>query len=233
MEYIGEDNLEVMKLAENYNDFLVSEVASKIEEKDQLVVDFGSGDGFFSRNVSKQIKREIVCIEPAENLRKYYKNHKVLDSLNELTDGSVDFIFSLNVLEHIEDDKTIIENIYEKLKSGGRVYLYVPALMVLYSSMDEKVGHYRRYSKADMSRLFDEKCWKIDECRYVDSLGFFVTLLFKWLGNKDGKLKPLPLKIYDKLIFPLSFLLDKITGGYVLGKNIKVLVTKKLDVRLK
>lgn len=227
MEYEGEDNLEVMKLAENYNNFLVDDVASRIRSMDKVILDFGSGDGYYSKKISTKIEKEIICIEPAQNLKKYYKTQQVLDSLSELADSSVDFVYSLNVLEHIQDDRAIIDLIYAKLKSDGRVYFYLPAMMALYSSMDEKVGHYRRYSKADINRLFDKEQWKIEECCYADSLGVVVTLFFKWFGNKNGKLNPVSLKIYDKLIFPFSYLFDKITYGLVAGKNIQMMAIKK------
>lgn len=228
MEYNGWDNLETMKLAENYNNFLINEIVSRIRKEDNVIVDFGSGDGFFARQVGRLSDERIFCIEPAANMKKYYApEQKVLDSLEMLPDGSVDFIYSLNVLEHIENDTAIAELFYKKMKPGGILYLYLPALSCLYSSMDRKVGHYRRYSKESLKHLLKEEKWNVSELRYADFLGFFATLAFKVFGNKNGNISQGSLKFYDRFIFPFSHAADKLTGGRVVGKNIAVAATRK------
>ena len=135
-------------------------------------------------------------------MKKYYApEQNVLDSLEMLPDGSVDFIYSLNVLEHIENDTAIAELFYKKMKPGGILYLYLPALSCLYSSMDKKVGHYRRYSKESLKHLLKEEKWNVSELRYADFLGFFATLAFKVFGNKNGNISQGSLKFYDRFIF--------------------------------
>ena len=92
--------------------------------------------------------------------------------------------------------------------------------------MDKLVGHYRRYSKNDLSRIFNKNQWKGDY-KYVDFAGYFITLLFKFIGNKNGTISPLSIKIFDKIIFPISLFLDKVTFGKILGKNIIIKMVKK------
>ena len=107
------------------------------------------------------------------------------------------------------------------------MYLYLPAFPCLYSSLDKLVGHYRRYTKKSLVQLFNSNVWEIKEVKYADFLGFFVTLLFKLIGNKKGTISPLALKIFDKYIFPISCLFDKITRGKICGKNIMIHIVKK------
>ena len=225
MEYEGEENLNIMKAATNYNKWLVDMICALTEYKDNIL-DFGSGDGFFAKSVSQQLNKEVICIEPADNLHKYYLQ-KPLTSLEELREASIDLIYSLNVLEHIEDDKDIVDKFYHAIKPSGTVFLYLPAFPCLWSSMDKLVGHYRRYTKKDVRRLFDTERWKIEEIRYADFCGWFITMLFKLIGSKSGKIKGSEIRIYDKYIFPLSLLLDKITKGKLMGKNIIIKATKK------
>lgn len=227
MEYGGEDNLITMKLAKNYNSFLVGDVIHKVPSTAQVIVDFGSGDGYFADRIEKRLNKKIICIEPSQNLQKYYQNAPPLNSLDELSNNSVDCIYSMNVLEHIEDDQAVIEKMHKKLKIGGVLYLYLPALKLLYSSMDRQVGHYRRYTLACMKKRLDDKKWDLIENYYADFGGFFVTLLFKFLGSKSGKINPLALKVYDRFLFPLSFLLDRITAGKIIGKNLITVAIKK------
>lgn len=225
MKYEGEENLNIMKWATNYNKWLVDMICSSAKDKDNIL-DFGSGDGFFAKSVSQQQNKEVICIEPADNLHKYYEKEPYR-SLAECRNYSIDCIYSLNVLEHIENDKEIINDFYRVLSPHGTVFLYLPAFPCLWSSMDKLVGHYRRYTKKDVKRLFDSEKWKIEEICYADFCGWFMTMLFKLIGSKSGKIKGNEIRIYDKYIFPLSLLLDKITKGKLMGKNIIIKATKR------
>lgn len=226
MDYAGKDNLDVVKLAENYNNFLADTVASIIKETDTVLADFGSGEAYLTQKIEKICSKKITCIEPAANLRKYYQNRQRFDSLDDLPDNSVDVIYSLNVLEHIEDDMSVVEKMHHKLKDGGRLLLYVPACKILYSSMDEKVGHFRRYSKTDLLRLLATEKWNVKKLAYADFIGFYATLAYKLFGKKDGTINPAAIKIYDTFFTKLSFFIDKLTLGKLPGKNILLIAEK-------
>lgn len=228
MQYNGEENLDVLRLAKNYNNFLVKKVCSLVNKTNLTIIDFGAGEGYLADEVEKNCGCKVICIEPADNLQKFYSEKLHYQSLCEVADGTVDYIYSLNVLEHIEDDAEIVNLFYEKLKQNGRIFLYLPAFKCLYSSMDEKVGHFRRYTKLTLLNLFSDKNkWQINKLSYADFAGFFVTLLYKIIGNNQGDISSKSLLFYDKLIFPISRFFDKLTFGKFLGKNIYIVVTKK------
>jgi predicted SAM-dependent methyltransferase len=58
-------------------------------------------------------------------------------------------IYSSNVLEHIEDDSRALNEMFAKLQINGKLAIYVPAFMFLFSDLDIKAGHFRRYSKKE------------------------------------------------------------------------------------
>ena len=129
--YSGVDNLNAMADAVHYNQFLVQEVVRHGGMARRLL-DFGAGTGAFARNL-KGSGFEVVCVETdpqlqAELRRSGFECHA---SLAAIPPQSVDFIFSLNVLEHIEDDADVLKAMRERLKPGGRVYLYLPAFKLL------------------------------------------------------------------------------------------------------
>lgn len=225
MNYEGRDNLQIMNEAQNYNKFLLKNILSAIPQDATSIVDFGSGDGSMARELTVACGKNVCCVEPAENMLQFYQVPP-MNSLYELRDSTVDFIYLLNVLEHIKDDDEIINLFYQKLKKDGKIYLYLPAFDVLFSSMDKKVGHYRRYDKKKLVHLFEGKKWKIVDIRYADFLGFFATFVYKMIGNKNGNINPFLLGVFDKYIFPLSCLLDKLTKGKLLGKNVMMTVKK-------
>ncbi len=220
--YSGIENLEVMREAHNYNGYLVNLVTSKSGGA-PVALDFGAGIGTFANEVRKY-GAHVICIEPDCSLRRKLQEmeFEVHDSLDAIPAKSVPYIYSLNVLEHIEDDLNTLGELFHRLMPGGTLLIYVPALEILYSSLDKQVGHKRRYSKAILVRRVERAGFKVDRARYVDSLGFWIALLFKVIGNKEGRISPVALKIFDKWVFPLSLILDHVMG-HVAGKNILVL----------
>ena len=223
--YTGTDNLEIMAEATNYNAFLLSLVLQQARVG-MHILDYGAGIGTFA-TACREHGLVVQCIEPdaaqAEIIRQ--AGIPVSTDLAEIGDGSLDLIYSFNVLEHIEDDRAVLRQLHQKLKPRGRLLMYVPAFQVLYSSMDRKVGHLRRYMRGELSGKVRQAGFMVQSNRYVDSLGFPVALLYKAIGSDSGTIDRRSLILYDRLVFPVSLVLDYLFG-YVLGKNVYLIAEK-------
>lgn len=217
--YTGTDNLEVMAKAKNYNEYLLNLIIQG-QSSTADMVDFGAGIGIYAQMLLDKGYR-VQCIEPDTSLagKLSAAGLSVNDSIGQL--NGIEYLYSLNVLEHIEDDFSTVCEIFDHLNVGGKVFVYVPAFMVLYTSMDKQVGHFRRYTKNQIVGLFERAGFTLDEARYADSLGFFVTLIFKWFGNNSGDINPIALKIYDRFIFPISRVCDLMFSRFF-GKNVMI-----------
>ena len=218
IEYTGRDNLEVMAQARNYNRYLVEQVLA-VSQPGQRVVDFGAGAGTFSRPVAEG-QREVVCVETDPTLCQTLAQagHTVVQDIEALEDASVDCIYSLNVLEHITEDEAVLQAWQRKLRPGGQVFVYVPAFQMLYTSMDRKVGHVRRYTRGELKRKLERAGLRVKRSRYADSIGFAATLVYKLTDRGQGDINPGMLRLYDRAVFPVSALLDRLLG-LLLGKN--------------
>ena len=227
MDYSGKDNLEVMEEAKNYNTYLLDMLRDCVQDKHHVILDFGAGTGFFAKQVKNLFpSKDIIALEPAENLEEYYQDKQVkkVSSLRECS--AVDLIYSFNVLEHIEDDVSILRDLYSVLPMDGKLCLYVPAFPCLYSVMDKKVGHYRRYTKQELKSKVEKAGFKVKVCQYKDIVGFWGSMVYKFCGPKDGSINLKSLMFYDKIIMPLSIWLDKLTGGKLFGKNLWLVAEK-------
>lgn len=226
--YSGNDNLEIMVDAKNYNQFLTSSIIREIVYP-KVIVDFGAGIGTFADELIKK-GFHVHGIEPDPFQLKALEQKGIpaSASLKEFGNNSIDLIYSLNVLEHIEDDVSVLEDWHGKLKTGGKALIYVPAFKVLYSSMDEKVGHLRRYTIGELSEKVVKAGFSIEKCRYVDSIGFFAALFFKFFGNKGGDINREALIFYDRFLFPVSLMID-IVLNKIFGKNIMLVASKTGD----
>lgn len=218
-EYSGTENLEVMTEAVNYNAFLVELIRNEIRPG-EVALDFGAGIGTFAKAVAGH-GAQVQCIEPDQRQldRILAAGLRAWPDLNHLDDASVDLLYSLNVLEHIQDDVAVLRQWHNKVKSGGRVLIYVPAFQVLYSSMDRLVGHCRRYTRQDLADKVQQAGFEVLRNEYVDSAGFLASLLFKAFGNDSGSINRSALVAYDRYVFPLSRLADRLLGR-VIGKNV-------------
>lgn len=223
--YEGIGNLEAMLEARRYNAFLTKLVDGCAPGRGR-VLDFGAGMGTYTRFLANG-EREFVCIEPDTKLRAELEQEgfEVHPSPDALAENSFDFIYSLNVLEHIEDDEEAVKKLFRILKPGGRLLVYVPAFEVLYSAMDAKVGHFRRYNRWTLKEILERTGFSIVRNQYADSLGFFAALVYKTIGNKDGSLNRGPLIVYDRIFFPLSRCLDMAFSPFF-GKNLSILAQK-------
>lgn len=61
-----------------------------------------------------------------------------------------DTVVCLNVLEHIADDAAGLGNIATALEPGGRAIVLVPQDQRIYGTLDEVLGHYRRYAEPEL-----------------------------------------------------------------------------------
>jgi len=222
--YSGRDNLEAMKKATRYNNFLLALIREHSVGRQAL--DHGAGAGTFAKPVSEG-EMNVLCMEPDDTLRAELaaSGLDVAASLEEIPDGSVDYAYTLNVLEHIEDDRKAISDLYRCLKPGGRFLVYVPAFQILYSQMDDHVGHFRRYRRKPLIQVLQSVGFEVSKGRYVDSLGFLATLVYKLVGDRSGSVSPGSVAVYDSVIFPLSRVIDFLSAGSF-GKNLAIVATK-------
>jgi SAM-dependent methyltransferase len=224
--YTGVDNLEVMEEALNYNTFL-QELVMAWARPDSTLIDFGAGTGLLARPL-KAAGYNVICVERDPSLRARLRRVglAVQPSLDEIPSGSVDFIYTVNVLEHIIDDAGTVAELRERLRPGGRLLIYVPAFPILYSSMDRNVGHVRRYRYGELMGVLCRAGLQVEHATYKDCLGFPASLLFRLMRRDDGTLNRSALIAYDRYVFPLSRRLDRWLGLWF-GKNLLAVTRRK------
>ncbi|HET9702899.1 MAG TPA: class I SAM-dependent methyltransferase [Vicinamibacterales bacterium] len=121
-----------------------------------FILDIGGGNGVVARALI-DAGFETVLLEPgpagAQNARRVRRIPDVICSSLEdaaLRDGTVPAAGMFDVIEHIEDDRGVVEHVHRILRPGGCFYITVPAFNWLWSGADVEAMHYRRYSPATM-----------------------------------------------------------------------------------
>ena len=128
------------------------------------VLEIGAGIGNLTRLLCPARRRYIVTdIDPdyLDHLRSELQAFPNVETATcDLQDSddfapfraSVDTVVCLNVLEHIEDDRHGLRNIYESLRPAGRAIVLVPQGAAAFGTIDEVLGHCRRYSRAELQK---------------------------------------------------------------------------------
>lgn len=93
-----------------------------------------------------------------------YEGLRVVRSPEELGGERFDYLLALEVLEHIEDDHGALRTWRSWIKPGGRILVTVPAHMRSWSRADEFGGHFRRYERPELLKLFEDQRFVVDAC---------------------------------------------------------------------
>ncbi len=120
------------------------------------VLDVGSGDGWFARQLLIDMPNidQIVCWDI------HYDDHELATDDARLVrtaaaptppDQAFDLVLLLDVIEHIADPPTFIHDELRPLVAPGTpVLVGVPAHQPLFSDHDRALDHFRRYSPAQL-----------------------------------------------------------------------------------
>jgi glycosyltransferase involved in cell wall biosynthesis len=117
-----------------------------------------------------------------------------------------DTVVCLNVLEHIEDDRAVLEDLCRVLPDGARVVFLVPFNPRLTSEFDRRIGHWRRYQKGELEEKMIGAGFRIERQFYFNKAG----VLAWWLGNRLSGQRTITgwqLRLYN-FFTPLFRLLD-------------------------
>jgi ubiquinone/menaquinone biosynthesis C-methylase UbiE len=177
-----------------------------------VCMDVGCGSGRWSSFIAPQVKT-LYCIDPSASALKVarsnlgsFKNCIFLNNSGhniELEDKSIDFAFSLGVLHHVENTEECITQIYNKLKPGS------PLLIYLYYKFDNRSFLYRwAWRSTDLMRVMISSLPFASKKILTDVLALLIYLplakLALFLGMLNISSHWLPLSYYkDKSFYTM------------------------------
>jgi SAM-dependent methyltransferase len=98
--------------------------------------------------------------------------HATLRSLAEelpFSSGSVACLTSMDVLEHVADDRAALREYHRVVEPGGVAVLMVPAYQWLFSDHDRRACHHRRYSARALAERTEEAGFVVERAGYFHS----------------------------------------------------------------
>lgn len=228
--YTGDDVLQVMsEKAINRNNaveqLIRDEFRLQTVQQPKKILEIGPGHGEFINRFQAEDQLTTYIIEKdPQYFQQLSTKHQGFQDIEEPADNTFDFVYLIDVLEHIEKDEEILAAIFRKLKPGGKLLIYVPARMELFSAFDKKIGHYRRYHKKELLQKLQTATFDVNRVQYHDVIGYFAAYYNKWVA-KDGALNAKMVGIYDKYLFPVTNNMEKLLP-FPIGKSLFAVATK-------
>lgn len=119
-------------------------------------------------------------------------------------DERFDSVLMVNVLEHIADDAGALRGLSALLVPGGNIVVYVPALNGLYGPLDQKLGHYRRYSVWRLREVFREAGLDPVDVRWVNFIAIPAWAAFGRGDVNDAQRSSKLLSLWDRTAVPVA-----------------------------
>ena len=130
-----------------------------------FVIDFGAGGGFLLEGIQSAKKLGIEINSVArESAQK--RGVPMTESLEQVSDNSVDIAISNHALEHTDCPLDILKQIHRVLKPGGKAVFVVPCEAISYHYL-ENDGNFHLYtwSPMNLGNLFTRAGFKVIESK--------------------------------------------------------------------
>lgn len=195
VSYPDDGNRNFMQIEENSfwfrhrNNVIVALV--KKFNKGKTFFDIGGGNGFVARGI-QDAGEEVVLVEPgqvgAQNASKRKIRHVICATLADagFATNSMDGVGLFDVVEHIEDDETFLREVHTYVRSGGHVFITVPAFNTLWSNEDDHAGHFRRYKLSEIEAVLIKAGFEIAYSSYFFSILPLPVFLFRSIPSRLG-----------------------------------------------
>ncbi|MFP4368161.1 MAG: class I SAM-dependent methyltransferase [Candidatus Kapaibacterium sp.] len=169
------------------------------------VLDAGCGTGGFAASLLD--KYNVICLDTSATALEYCAkrglNNRFKGTLSDFRANareSIQAISMLDVIEHIEDDLSVVKDTYKLLPRGGYLLATVPAYPWMWSKHDEIHMHYRRYKLPQFKDLLKSAGFSITYGSYFNTLLFPAALLKRAVDKLTGaeKKKDEPVELVSK-----------------------------------
>ena len=111
-----------------------------------------------------------------------------------------DTILCLNVLEYVSDPGAVIDSAAGALHPGASILILAPQSQSLFGTLDKTLGHRRRFSRSELSRLLEKRGFQVSRTYQLNKIGTPGW----WVSGKILRRKQISkvmLKLFDKTVW--------------------------------
>jgi cyclopropane fatty-acyl-phospholipid synthase-like methyltransferase len=154
---------------------------------DSAILDVGCGNALSFRALAefgtvRGIEVDAHLLDDSRPVRAQISTEPLGSAVYDDPHWRFDVITALDVLEHIDDDRSALASMAAMLKPGGLMIITVPAFQILWDQHDEINHHRRRYTVGELKRSLSGHGVDLVELRYLFP-GLFLPKLAVRLWN--------------------------------------------------
>ncbi|MEO8762192.1 MAG: class I SAM-dependent methyltransferase [Bacteroidia bacterium] len=167
----------------------------KNTDKKTKILDIGCAGGPLLNDLKKEGFENISGADFSEEAVAKCKQRGLqayeMDAHNlQFEPNSFDMLVASDSLEHLEFDEKALKNWFTILKPGGKLLVFVPAYLFLWSEHDTVNHHYRRYTKTELTHKLEQAGFTVKRSGYWNFMMFFPTAVFRILQQVKNKISP-------------------------------------------
>ena len=205
----GPETLDALAAAPKFNRWMADTISPFLGTR---VMEIGAGIGNLTRNLVRGRKRYVVSDIDAEHLARlsgrfqHRPNTEIryADLANPACfqdlGGQLDTVVCLNVLEHVEDDMTGLKNIHFTLAPGGCAIILVPQGQEIFGTLDTTLGHFRRYSEAELRQKMETTGFKVERVIMFNRISRFPWYVSGRIFKRRA-LGVTQMKLFDRFVW--------------------------------
>ncbi len=205
----GPEILETLSGARNFNRWTADSIRPYAGKR---VLEIGAGIGNLTRHLAARRERYVATDIDEEHLARLRVRFQHRPNLEirrcdlavaedfEPLRGTVDSVVCLNVLEHIEDDLAGLRHIHSSLEPGGRAIILVPQDQKIFGTLDEALGHCRRYAGPELQAKMERAGFRVERVFQFNRITRPGWYLHGRLLRRST-ISPYQLRIFDSLVW--------------------------------
>lgn len=165
----GGEILERLNRAPRFNRWMAEVIAPYLGDR---VLEIGAGRGnlslhfmprsiYWATDINAFYLEYLMTLRPTRPyMRVAYTDAERFETFPR--EQKFDSVVCLNVVEHVQDDVGALRNIWSVLEQDGCAVVLVPYGPKLYGTLDEVLGHCRRYTHEQLSKVAQEAGFRVE-----------------------------------------------------------------------
>lgn len=212
----------------------VEKILKNKKDKKISILDYGCGNGYLVDLLVKKYhlsEKNITSFDISKKAISLASKFSKGEFTNSLDNKKFDLILFIDVIEHISDDKNILNYLYKLMNNKGTLIISTSLYNLYWTKSDDIGGHVRRYTIKELKEKLSQSGFKI---KNIYSYGFpFGVMYYLLKGSiiKKGSKSEVEIISSKKDKFYFVFLIKLLTFLFKInipffGNQVIVVATK-------
>ena len=150
----------------------IERIVRQAKATPRAILDYGCGDGFTGERLLGALgAAELVGfdIHLTDQRCKARSNAQIsyVNDWSRIATRSFELCLLCDVIEHVADDRALLELVRGRLSKNGQALITVPAFQLLFSHHDRALKHFRRYSLRQLQSVIGAAGFELVDSGYL------------------------------------------------------------------